>query len=47
MELFKSLGTGIIVGAIFGLLKLPIPAPSTWTGVMGIVGILVGYLLVK
>lgn len=41
-----SLLTGAIVGVIFGLLKLPVPAPNALAGIMGIIGIFVGYMLV-
>jgi XapX domain-containing protein len=37
--------TGFIVGLLFARFKLPIPAPPNVAGVMGIVGILLGYLL--
>lgn len=36
--------TGFIVGLLFARFKLPIPAPPNLAGVMGIVGILLGYL---
>ena len=39
--------TGFAVGVIFKLLKLPIPAPNTWEGVIGIFGIFVGYMVLK
>lgn len=38
--------TGIVVGAVFAALRVPIPAPPTLSGVMGIVGIWLGYRLV-
>lgn len=37
--------TGIIVGLVFARLKLPIPAPSNLAGVMGIVGLFLGYVI--
>jgi XapX domain-containing protein len=37
--------TGFIVGLVFARLKLPIPGPPTLAGVMGIFGILLGYLV--
>ncbi len=37
--------TGFLVGMLFIRLKLPLPAPSTLSGVMGIVGMFVGYLV--
>lgn len=42
-----SLITGAVVGVIFGLLKLPVPAPNALAGIMGIIGIFVGYMLVN
>ena len=39
--------TGFAVGVIFKLLKLPVPAPNTLEGVMGVFGIFLGYLVVK
>ena len=43
--LLKALGTGAIVGFLFAALKLPIPAPTALAGIMGILGIYLGYLL--
>lgn len=37
---------GFLVGAIFGILTLPIPAPPTLAGVLAIVGIYLGYTLI-
>ena len=37
-----SIFTGAVVGLIFGLLKLPIPAPGVFEGVLGIVGVWFG-----
>ncbi|GAA0275447.1 XapX domain-containing protein [Halobacterium noricense] len=34
--------TGIAVGVVFASLRIPIPAPPSLTGVMGIVGIWLG-----
>jgi len=44
-EVILSLLTGIIVGFLFALLKLPIPAPPALAGVTGIVGVYVGFKL--
>lgn len=38
--------TGLIVGMLFGALDVPIPAPPEIAGLLGIVGIYVGYRLV-
>ncbi|WP_323676738.1 XapX domain-containing protein [Halorubellus sp. PRR65] len=39
--------TGLIAGAVFALVDAPIPAPPALAGVMGIVGIYVGFKLVE
>ena len=38
-----ALLTGIAVGIIFRLLRLPIPAPAVLEGVLGVVGLWAGY----
>ena len=35
--------TGFIVGFIFAVFRLPIPAPPALAGIMGIVGIYLGF----
>lgn len=42
-EILLALITGLVVGLLFAKLKLPIPAPPTCAGIMGIVGIFLGY----
>lgn len=42
-----SIGTGIMCGIIFSLMKLPIPAPPRLAGILGIIGIYTGYVLVE
>ncbi len=44
-EVFLSLSSGIIIGLIFAVIKLPVPAPATLAGVAGIIGLFTGYLL--
>jgi XapX domain-containing protein len=41
-----ALTTGLVVGLIFALLRLPIPAPQVFEGIAGIVGLWLGYMLV-
>ncbi len=41
-----SLLSGLMAGGFFALLKLPIPAPSTISGMLGIVGLFAGYMIV-
>lgn len=42
-----ALLTGVVTGAAFGFLRIPIPAPPNVAGIMGIVGIYVGYKLIE
>lgn len=46
-EIILSLIAGIICGILFALVKLPIPAPPSISGLLGIVGIVAGYYLIK
>jgi len=39
--------TGLSFGGISALLKLPIPAPNTFAGLLGIIGLFVGYVLTQ
>ncbi|WP_261300698.1 XapX domain-containing protein [Paenibacillus andongensis] len=41
-ELLLSLGAGLIIGMLFKVLKLPLPAPPVLSGILGIVGIYLG-----
>ena len=41
-----ALVTGLLTGAFFRFLNVPIPAPPELPGLMGIVGIYVGYKLI-
>lgn len=42
-----ALLTGILTGAVFKFLQVPIPAPPKLPGILGIVGIYLGYKLVE
>jgi len=42
-----ALTTGLLAGALFAFLNVPIPAPPELAGIMGIVGIFLGYKLVQ
>lgn len=42
-----ALCTGLLAGALFAFLRIPIPAPPNLAGVMGIVGIYLGYKVVN
>ena len=47
MQVILSLVTGMAVGLAFALLRLPVPAPPTLAGLLGIVGIFLGYIVGK
>jgi len=42
-----SLLTGFVCGVVFSFFKLPIPAPGAFNGILGIIGIWVGYMVIK
>jgi XapX domain-containing protein len=42
-----ALCTGLLTGAAFRFLGVPIPAPPNVPGVLGIVGIYLGYVLIE
>lgn len=42
----QALLLGAIVGAVFGFARLQPPAPATWAGVAGIIGIVGGWMIV-
>jgi XapX domain-containing protein len=44
--IFQAFATGVMTGMVFSFMKLPIPAPTAFAGIMGIVGIFAGYALV-
>jgi XapX domain-containing protein len=45
LSLLFGLLVGIAVGVLFSLLKLPVPAPAAFEGVLGIVGMFIGRML--
>ena len=44
VEIIAALATGVLVGVIFSMLKLPLPAPPVLAGIVGIFGIYLGGL---
>lgn len=46
-QILMAFLAGVLIGAIFSFFKLPLPAPATWAGVLGIVGLFCGYLIVS
>jgi XapX domain-containing protein len=47
LEIIKVFIVGLVLGAVFTLLKLPIPAPGVLAGVIGIFGIYLGMVIIK
>jgi XapX domain-containing protein len=45
LTVIKALSTGAFCGFVFAAVRLPIPAPTVFAGVAGIIGIWLGYLL--
>lgn len=43
--LLIALGVGLIIGVIFKSLKLPIPVPHDFAGVVGVIGMFLGSAL--
>lgn len=46
-DIILTLIVGIVMGGAFSIMKLPIPAPQTIAGVCGVIGIFLGYFLVR
>ncbi|WP_145950098.1 XapX domain-containing protein [Paenibacillus sp. Y412MC10] len=46
-ELLLALVAGIIIGIVFKLIKLPLPAPPVMSGILGIIGIYLGGKLME
>lgn len=42
-----AMATGIVTGAVFNAAGVPIPAPPNVAGIMGIVGVFLGYKLIE
>lgn len=45
--ILKATFAGIVLGAIFEKIKLPLPAPPVFAGVMGILGVLLGGKIIE
>jgi XapX domain-containing protein len=45
-DIILSLLTGAMCGAVFAAFKLPVPAPPVISGLVGILGLWIGYKLV-
>ncbi len=47
MIYIASLLTGLIIGISFSLLKLPVPVPEAFAGILAIIGMWLGFALVN
>ena len=45
-EYILPLLTGAAVGSVFALVSAPVPAPPSIQGVLGVVGITIGYMAI-
>lgn len=41
-DIIMALAAGVIIGVVFKVIKLPLPAPPVFAGIMGIVGVYLG-----
>jgi XapX domain-containing protein len=46
-DIVLSLITGAVCGAVFAVFKLPVPAPPVISGLIGILGLWIGYKIVN
>ena len=46
LSAIKSLGLGFVVGSVFALFKFKPPSPETLSGILGIVGIFLGWWII-
>jgi len=46
-DILLAMVTGAFAGFVFGKLRLPVPAPPTLAGVLGILGMTIGYALAR
>ncbi|MYL34392.1 DUF1427 family protein [Pontibacillus yanchengensis] len=46
-EALLALLAGIVIGIVFKLIKLPLPAPPVLAGVLGVAGVYVGGKIVE
>ncbi len=46
-QIILAFTVGAIVGGVFSFFKLPLPAPPTIAGIMGILGLFCGYMIIS
>lgn len=42
LHLLLCLGAGLLIGVVFSLLRLPVPVPHGWGGLVGLFGMFIG-----
>lgn len=47
MTYILSIITGIITGGVFSAINLPIPAPNRIEGILGIIGVYLGFIIIN
>ncbi len=47
VELLICFAVGLVIGVVFAGLKLPLPVPHGWAGVVGLVGMFVGGQIIE
>ena len=45
IQLLQCLGAGLAIGIIFSLLRLPVPVPHGWGGLLGLIGMFAGAII--
>jgi len=46
-EMLLAAVVGLVIGAVFGFLKLPLPTPDKLEGVIAVIAVFAGMMLVK
>lgn len=47
LDIVSAFGVGLLVGLAFAILGMPVPAPPTIAGVVGILGLTIGYAALR
>jgi XapX domain-containing protein len=45
LQLLLCLGVGLLIGFAFTLLRLPVPVPHGWGGLVGLIGMFAGGII--
>ena len=44
-QLLLCLGSGVAIGIVFSLIRLPVPVPHGWGGLVGLIGMFIGGII--